>query len=53
MRVFSLTIATDFLQLVDDDRDGSEVAMRMGGSNGERDEVNAENSRSQCGSCIS
>ena len=37
MRVFSLTIATDVLRLVDDDRDASEVATRMGGSNGGRE----------------
>ena len=36
MRVFSPTIAVDVLRLVDDGRDGSEVAMRMGGSNGEK-----------------
>jgi len=49
MRVFSLTIAVDVPQLVDDDRDGSEVATRMGDGNGKRDEVGTENSCRQCG----
>ena len=46
---FSLTIATDVLQLVDDDREGGEVATRMSRGSGEKDEVGRETAWRQCG----
>lgn len=55
MRVFSLAIAVDVLQLVDDDRDGSGVAVGMGGSNGEREMKSRRNHlQAMClGYCLS